>query len=261
VAEFFLCTSASLGKSAEDESIYRLLAKPLICVVGMLLMSAVPASAYVTFTATNLVHEGYDKVTVTVGIQDCAFDEGLISQIPAVGKPWGVPGSDPAIHVQAGQQDCFLYKKYLVSTLNTTEQAGQHILVQLNEGPRNGSNFNDQGHWFRAIPNELGENQWFHGIYGHLLFIDDGCCPGPRGLEVYDLDAKKSLFSILCSDASIKDGVLTFWIEEKAKASRKECPEDADWTNGPPAIERRVELDLESFKQQKTSDTRCAWRQ
>lgn len=144
-----------------------------------------PALAYVTFTASYLASGGLGRVTATVGIQDCAFDESLVAQVAIIGKPFGVPGSDSAISVQAGQQDCHLYQKYLVSTLDTTEKVGQQILVQHNEGPRNGAEFNDQEHWFLAISNDGESNHWFNGIYGHYLFIDDGCCPGPRRMEIY----------------------------------------------------------------------------
>lgn len=227
----------------------------------LLLQVPVGLSAYITFTAHVRISES-QLVTKTVGIQSCGFDDNLLAQVTRLGKSVGIPGSDPAISVSGGRQSCHLYQKYLVSTVDTEEQSGEHILVQLNEGDRNGARFDDQGHWFFVVPNDEDHNYWFSGIYGNLLFVDEGCCPGPRGLTIYDLDSKKEVYSTSCIVGTIRGTVLSMWVEEKARATKSECPEGKDWQyGGGVAIERAIDLELQSMKPIKRKETRCIGRQ
>lgn len=77
----------------------------------------------------------------------------------------------------------------------------------------------------------------------------------------YDLDRRERVYSTVCSNPSVKSGILTFWIEEKLKATRQECPKTEDWINNSAAMERRVELNLGTMALSKTAESRCVGRQ
>jgi hypothetical protein len=228
------------------------------------ILLAAPSFAYAGMSFTAQVQIGGRSVTETVNIDSCGFTQGLYHSIKKIGSvlPDMLQGSDPAISVYRGGNSCYLYEKYVVSTLETEDLSC--VLVESSEDDRTAWNFSERSHWsflFKSVESEGVDKEHFAGIYRHFMFVDDSCCPGPSHLTIYDLNTGQKVYEVTCEDSVLKNDMMTFWVQERKATDRKECPDERDWENTTPAIDRKFKLDLRTMKETKTAETECHARQ
>jgi len=110
------------------------------------------------------------------------------------------------------------------------------------------------------------KNEWveyFAGLTGDFLILDNATGPGPSGLTIWDLKKRKKVYEGSWEGpVEIKDDSIIYWIET-GEAIDDNCPERAKWESHGlgAAIETKVILDLSDFRVSKTKETRCSPRQ
>lgn len=111
------------------------------------------------------------------------------------------------------------------------------------------------------ILNETAE--YFLGLQDHLLILDSGTGPSPRGLIIWDIAKRQKIYiGSYVEPIEIFPDKLVFWTES-AIANEKNCPDQSRWqANGlGAAIETQVKLTLPELNIIKLTDTRCSPRQ
>ncbi len=104
---------------------------------------------------------------------------------------------------------------------------------------------------------------WFLAVKGHDLFIDEGCCPGPRGLVIYDLANRDT---VLSTDYYNDD--LPMYIDRRSRlifwnptwtATRATCPDyDKIEKEGlTPIIVEKCSFDLSENSLKRLHEIRC----
>ncbi|MEK6726325.1 MAG: hypothetical protein AABY54_07235 [Deltaproteobacteria bacterium] len=93
--------------------------------------------------------------------------------------------------------ECRVYNKYVVFLEPTTDSPDDYITVTL-RGPIEDKSklcsMDSKDKYYSTSGTEL------IGIYGDYLFIDEGCCPGTRGLSIDSLSEKKEIYQTSYSD-------------------------------------------------------------
>ncbi|MEK6599560.1 MAG: hypothetical protein AABY52_04380 [Deltaproteobacteria bacterium] len=151
-----------------------------------------------------------------------------------------------------------VYGRYVVRTIDDENAAGQDVKVCEKSSNSHSCAPNAE---ILNLKNDMG--QWFAGVSGKYLFIDLGTSAGPRGIDVYDLESKKKIFSgSYTGSVELKGGQLHFW-SETGEANRQNCPEIDKWqsSGGGAAIETRVIFDLEKLTLSKTKEVRCEYQE
>jgi hypothetical protein len=108
--------------------------------------------------------------------------------------------------------------------------------------------------------NEMAE--YFIDLQGRFLILDSGTGPD-RGLEIWDIEAKKKTYTIQYSQPlSIRADAIEFWIEI-GEGTSSNCPLYEKWAaqGFGTAIESRVILTLPGLDLMRTYENRCVTRQ
>ena len=72
---------------------------------------------------------------------------------------------------------------------------------------------------------------YFKGLEGNFLIIDQGTSPGPRGIIIYDLNAKKQVLSDSYSQPlDITSTAVGYWNPTAQKVTVQNCPDSVKWT-------------------------------
>lgn len=173
----------------------------------------------------------------------------------------GIPGCEQALAYQINKRSsCYVYKRYVVISEYLTQSVGSDIWIKLRpKGNRTGSWCDKtQGSLFMAIKNEGAE--YFFGLIEDYVILDSGTGPGTRGFYVYDLKKKSKVYEGNYSDFVTADPgtSLTYWMETGV-ANQGNCKEYNRWRIevGGAAIERKVRLNLKTFRLDHMKETRC----
>ena len=120
---------------------------------------------------------------------------------------------------------------------------------------------------------------WFYGLFGDQVFLDVGCCPGPRGLRIYDLRRRERCFegtyeedyveyhgqSYPVSPRLRKGRWLTFWEPVEGPSPKPPCPEDrlGEWEDSGLEVgyDEEVTLDLLTLQVVRSGKVKCFPRQ
>jgi hypothetical protein len=103
--------------------------------------------------------------------------------------------------------------------------------------------------------------EYFLAISDHFLILDSGTAPYPRGLIVYDLNARKIVFTDKYSAPFSANGnFINYWNPTKTAPTSPNCPQLADYTkNGLGAeIEASTTLNLSNLTKQNLGEYRCS---
>jgi hypothetical protein len=174
----------------------------------------------------------------------------------------GLWGTETPLRVwRSTYQDYVLeFRRYYVRVVNQYMSVGDSLLVtRKRELP-------DEA-WREDIRVDLtlaDDAGFFDGIWGDLMFIDSGCCPGPRGLAVYDLVQRKSVYSADYEDwptdgPTLRKGRWLTYLEALPESAwpHFSCPECERTGMGTGYVEKVV-LDLQSLQLARSGDIRCS---
>ena len=186
--------------------------------------------------------------------------------VPA-GVPFGISGSEPAVidSSRAGVRGYFHGKHLVVVREDTAMGIGEFIdVVRRRDGEKA----------VEAIERALtkpdhrianDDANFYFGLAGDRIFIDQGTGPEPRGLLVHDLANGRIAYSgSYSTPVRLLDADrLELYREIDKPARLPDCPEQTEWTTGGLGIawEERIIIDLRSAAESPTGDIRCAPRQ
>lgn len=172
----------------------------------------------------------------------------------------GVAGSEEAFSSRSWNGTCYRYRSYTIISKTAKDSVGSDTLVKAAGDPKTACKWDEKGALL-LIKNVNAE--YFFGLSGAFLFLDSGTAADARTFMIYDLGAKKKVFSSPYSGTpELKNGKLSFWSGNGA-ADKTNCPDYGTWTaNGLSAvIETESLLDLSTMKVVPTGKTRCSARQ
>lgn len=179
-------------------------------------------------------------------------------------QQFGFPGTDKTEIVNCDDGAAYIYDDYVVYTTRAKGDSGYDIYVFDVAGqPAEPCGMDTAKAYLVITSKEAGGSNFFSGIYEDYLFIDRGTGPSHRMMNVFDMNTKRVLIFTEYTDASVSDGVLTYWdtIQESELPEEKvSCPEAAEWKKqGFEVIyERKATLDLKTGLKKPSSDYRCS---
>jgi hypothetical protein len=157
---------------------------------------------------------------------------------------------------------CYETSKYYIIGKEVLSQLGTNFLIKYKVKP----NLKYQCIYAPDKNDFEIKNEWaeyYAGIKGDLLLLDNSTGPGPSGLTIWDLQKREKVFEGSWSDTEeSSDSTLVYWLET-GEATEINCPELKEWMSHGlgGAIETKVILNLSNFKITKTKETRCSSRQ
>ncbi len=105
---------------------------------------------------------------------------------------------------------------------------------------------------------------YYLALEGKFLVIDSGTAPYPRGLMVYDLARRTTVYTDgYSAPIDIGRSTIEYWETSSEIPTQKNCPELKEWESGGlgAAIESRVRVDLATLSKRELGENRCAARQ
>ena len=191
----------------------------------------------------------------------------LLSCLPAVWPQTSEQQPSKSIGVISGTEipevyrskkhTCYVYERYEVFEIPIAGQAGQDILVIVR------SNHGDARCDFTGRGEVLfidgkGHANHFDGLYKNHLFIDQGCCPGFRGLVIYNLLTGAPVYKAsVLTPVSFSYPSLTL---RKKTDKTVPCPEAAEWRRKYDfrfAFDEKVVLDLNTLQEEYSGEVTC----
>jgi hypothetical protein len=104
--------------------------------------------------------------------------------------------------------------------------------------------------------------QFFFGTKGKYMFTDAGSGPDPRGLAVYDLALRDTVFTSSYFSPAVLDSTLSvsFWVMAPGKPTIETCPQMKEWAEYglSAAFLERIVLHLPDCKLVRTGEIRCS---
>ena len=117
----------------------------------------------------------------------------------------------------------------------------------------------------RVIPlNTIDDPRYLIDLKGPYLLMDSGCCPGFRGIGIYNLENNEQLYEgLYWSDEPVSwtDSMsVSFW--KGVKGNREDCPKADEYEGygGNYGFEERVVFDLEKKTLSGTGEIKCSYR-
>lgn len=103
---------------------------------------------------------------------------------------------------------------------------------------------------------------FFYGLYGNYLFVDNGTGSQNRRVKVYDLTTGKKIIEDTYFDGEFEfDGkTLSFWAAATDKKKEKVCPGKYQvWESGGngTAVVEKIKIDIVSLKKTRTGKFEC----
>jgi len=197
-----------------------------------------------------------------ITITSCSNPDGNEPGSPE--QQFGYPGTDKTVIVNCSGGAAYIYDDYVVYTTRAKGDSGYDIYVFDVAGqPAEPCGMDTAKAYLVITSKEAGGSNFFSGIYEDYLFIDRGTGPSHRMMNVFDMNTKRVLIFTEYTDASVSDGVLTYWdtVQESELPEEKvSCPEAAEWKKqGFEVIyERKATLDLKTGLKKQSSDYRCS---
>lgn len=179
-------------------------------------------------------------------------------------QQFGFPGTDKTEIVNCDDGAAYVYDDYVVYTSRAEGYQGYDIYVFDVAGePAEPCDMDTAKAYLAITAKEANGSNFFSGIYEDYLFIDRGTGPSHRMLNVFDMNTRRVLIFTEYTEASVSDGVLTYWDtvqESDLPEGKVSCAEAAEWKKqGLEVIyERKTTLDLKTGLKKPSSDYRCS---
>src|SRR5688572_17644686 len=176
---------------------------------------------------------------------------GANSAFPQDSEYNGIKGTDvPEFQESSDTKKCFVFGKYVVKTVQG-EGGGENISVYKRSAAtraQDACQTTDQA-YFEVNDSD---NYFFYGLSCRLLFIDSGTSVESRGLELFNLNSRKSIFNeSYTGDPKLVDGRFVFLDSPTdRKGVLKTCREAAKWKRdgGGVGWVQGQKLDLQTLK-------------
>ena len=156
------------------------------------------------------------------------------------------------------------FRRCFVRVTDLRESVGESLRVTLKRSNRD-TTWREDGPVDLTIAEDAG---WFLGVEGDPLFIDTGCCPGPRGLVVYDLSSRRKILDTSYVDYPLEPCLIgqrwLTYLEALGDASPgPDCPDAAGWEKDGlgAGFEEQVWFDLRSLGKTRSGIITCSARQ
>jgi hypothetical protein len=109
----------------------------------------------------------------------------------------------------------------------------------------------------------------FFGLYRHFVFTESGTGPDGRGIEIYDLEKKKMVYSVIYSPVGvprIENNALIFYkdLQDLRYKEHRYCPDAEKWLRESGldyGFEQRTKVDLDSLMEKGIGKITCSKRQ
>lgn len=124
---------------------------------------------------------------------------------------------------------CYIYKSVSVIDKN---QLGDGSGIFIKRGVQNCNWKLKNADTVAKYPGTKDMNISFEGIFDNKLFLDNGCCPGSRGMVIYDINTHKQLYNqqyiddgapaspTISIDKISKNRILNFWKPNNKKTNQ-----------------------------------------
>ncbi len=156
------------------------------------------------------------------------------------------------------------FRRCFVRVTMRREAVGETLRVTLKRSDRD-TTWREDGRVDVTIVEEAG---WFMGLEGDHLFIDSGCCPGPRGLIIYELSSGRRVLmtdylSYPFEPALVGGRWLTYLEDVADPTPLPDCPDATRWREEGWEIgfEEQVWFDLRSHRRARSGIITCSTRQ
>ena len=176
----------------------------------------------------------------------------------------GMKGTETPQFQESSETDkCLVFSKYVVKTVQN-EDGGDNVSVYKRNSAADAESACQTGD---AAYLDIGDsdNNYFYGLYGSLLFIDSGTSVESRGLEIYNLNSRKSIFNeSYTGDPKLVGGRFVFFDSPTDKRGPlKTCREAAKWKRdgGGVGWVQGKKLDLQTLKLINAGTLRCVYMQ
>lgn len=176
----------------------------------------------------------------------------------------GMKGTEtPAFKEYADTGTCFVFSKYVVKMLPV--EAGEGKIAVYKRGAATAVKGACQTSDRPYLDVNASDNDYFYGLSGSLLFIDSGTSVESRGLEIYDLISRKSIFNeSYTGDPKFVGGRFVFFDSPSdRKGPLKTCREAAKWIRegGGVGWVQGKKLDIQTLKLINVGALRCIYMQ
>lgn len=160
---------------------------------------------------------------------------------------------------ETGDGKCFVFGKYTVKTV-ASEDLGEEIEIYRNSAAVGDDSVCDNLKTpYFTIKN--ADANYFFGLSGEYVFVDNGTGSDGRGLEVFNLKTKKSIYTTeYYIQAEIEQNrFLVYDKYSETKGALKSCRQAAQWKKDGFSIGwvRSSKLDLQTLKETPTGTIRC----
>ncbi len=176
-----------------------------------------------------------------------------------------LPGSDTPRTTQCPDGAAYVYKGYTIYVTQSAESPGQGISVYEPPSPPADPCGEGKGGRYFSIPaGESGGTNFFAGVSGDYLFIDQGTGPSFRTISIFDMKEKTfPLLEIRYSDAKIENGALTYYEsrdEVSGVLAKIPCPQASEWKKqGLDVVyEEKMSFDLKTGREISLRQFRCS---
>ena len=167
--------------------------------------------------------------------------------------------SIPGTETKTDTTQCFVFNQYVVKTASG-EDVGENISVYKRAGSTN-ANAGCKAKNALLFTIKNPDANYFIGLAGNYLFIDSGTGADVRGLEIYNLTTRKSVFSGDYHDSVklLQDRFVMFDKISAKKGILKNCKQAAEIKrNGSiPGWVQDTKLDLQTMKTTPVGALRC----
>ena len=171
-----------------------------------------------------------------------------------------IKGSEtPAFQRFSDAGNCFVFGKYVVKTARN-EDEGENISVYI----RNTATSAEGACRTKGSPHleiKDSDNNSFYGLSGNYVFVDSGTSSDSRGLDIYNLISRRSIYSAgYLGDAKLTEArFISFDSPSDKKGSIGICKEAAKWKRqgGGVGWMQGKKLDLQTLKVMSVGTLRC----
>lgn len=175
-----------------------------------------------------------------------------------------IQGATPLAAWSRGDERCFQYPNYTVSTTTVSNTPIQIITVRPASIPCQQIAAHHKDQPILVIKNEY---EFFLGLAGNVLITDSGSGPDGRVLTLYSINKRLPFlrfddYSDEAKDLVVKSNKLVLWYKT-SYATKANCRQYNQWTTqGFGAVmESQVSVDLDSHRVVDTTRRRCQPRQ
>lgn len=203
--------------------------------------------------------------TATFAVIMAAVTAAIGQEPPAHPSVSLLPGTDKPAVTNCPDGAAYVYKEYTIYVIQNADFPGQDIHIYKPPSPPGDPCGAGKGEkYFSISSGESGGANFFGGISGNYLFIDQGTGPSYRTLSVFDIMEKKfPLLALRYSGARIEHGILTYYEtrDEVTGALEKiPCPAASEWKKQGLNIiyEEKMSFDLRTGKESSLRQFRCS---